>query len=75
MSHSLSDFYSDSDFDDAEGPEVLAGPRERPQGMGGHAQQNGTSRQSSLLGIKFDGGANGAGGGWLIEQIFHQHLW
>ena len=47
----FSDFYSDSDFDDAEGPEVLTGPQSR----GGLPQQNGTPRQSSFPGFKCDG--------------------
>ena len=43
----IPDFYSDSDFDDTEGAEVLPSPRERAQNSGGLPQHNGSNRQTN----------------------------
>ena len=43
----IPDFYSDSDFDDTEGAEVLTSPRERTQNSGGLPQHNGSNRQTN----------------------------
>merc|ERR1712080_675596 len=73
-------FYSDSDFDDTEGAEVLTSPRERTQNSGGLPQHNGSNRSLGEPRVAFHPhhlypylGASGRHSFPMARKVFTNH--